>query len=1012
MNPTKEYRGKPFWAWNGKLEKEELLRQIHVMKEMGFGGFFMHSRTGLKTEYLGEEWFDLIRACTEEAEKLEMEPWIYDEDRWPSGCAGGIATKNEKFRRKYLTLYLSKEPFEAENSAALFVGTIEEELFLTDYRRISAEEAPFVVLKEKEYFLTFAWRTMGEQSVFNGTADLDRLNEAATREFIRVTHEKYREKCGEQFLEICGVFTDEPTYGPIFSDFGDPGKEQRWSVPWTFDLFERFEETYGYDLTEKLPELFLIMKDKPVSKIKWEYVELLEKLFIDRFLKPVQEWAHENHMLTTGHFVDENSLTSQTVPVGSMLRCYEYLDHPGIDCLTEHRFTPWTVKVLESAARQNGQKWKLSELYGATGWQMSFQDYKYVGDWQAVLGINARCPHLSWYTMEGEAKRDYPGTFLHQATWFSEYHALETYFARLGYLISLGEAECETMVLHPVESVWTQIHVDWVNTLDAKSSLVKRLEKKFVQLYEWLAETGIDFDYADEGILAERAQAGADSEGAYLQVGKSRYRRIVVSGCLTIRETTCRLLEEFQKRGGELIFIGKAPEYISCEESDRGKLLAKRSRQLSFKKAEILAYFQSFLSEVKISDEYAAKEIYLQKRCCENAKFVLLYNQNRKKALSDVKILVPEDLEIELWDCFSGKRYRLEKKKNEICLSFAPGQEYVLCLVKNADVLVEKEDSFRTVQKTEKLRKVTHYSLDEKNVFVLDIGSLWLENTLLAKEEEVLQMDKILRERLGIEHRSGEMVQPWAAKDPERVLGTIRLSYQFQIEKLPETPVYIALEPMKNENVWINGKREVLKPTDFFWIDRCFKVYEISSEILHEGQNVLEITADYVKTGGLEAVYLLGEFGVFSRKGKMVIGELPKKIRIGDLTKQGFPFYGGKITYYFDLPEHEKKEPLWVLVPEFGGSCLTLQNAGERQIIPWKWRSASWEHCGKELAITVVTFRRNTFGPLHQFPIRQPYTAPDSFQCMDKNRYSVFPIGLLKSPEIRIGKEKEDQSYE
>ena len=48
-NPTAEYRAKPFWSWNGKLEKKELLRQIEILKEMGFGGFFMHSRTGLET---------------------------------------------------------------------------------------------------------------------------------------------------------------------------------------------------------------------------------------------------------------------------------------------------------------------------------------------------------------------------------------------------------------------------------------------------------------------------------------------------------------------------------------------------------------------------------------------------------------------------------------------------------------------------------------------------------------------------------------------------------------------------------------------------------------------------------------------------------------------------------------------------------------------------------------------------------------------------------------------------
>ena len=53
----------PFWSWNDKLEKDKLIRQIREMKEDGYGGFFMHARSGLKTEYLGEEWFDCVRAA-------------------------------------------------------------------------------------------------------------------------------------------------------------------------------------------------------------------------------------------------------------------------------------------------------------------------------------------------------------------------------------------------------------------------------------------------------------------------------------------------------------------------------------------------------------------------------------------------------------------------------------------------------------------------------------------------------------------------------------------------------------------------------------------------------------------------------------------------------------------------------------------------------------------------------------------------------------------------------------
>ena len=80
-SPQSDYRGKPFWAWNGLLKEEELRRQIRVFKSMGFGGGFMHSRVGLATPYLSKEWFELIRACVDEASKNGMEMWLYDEDR-------------------------------------------------------------------------------------------------------------------------------------------------------------------------------------------------------------------------------------------------------------------------------------------------------------------------------------------------------------------------------------------------------------------------------------------------------------------------------------------------------------------------------------------------------------------------------------------------------------------------------------------------------------------------------------------------------------------------------------------------------------------------------------------------------------------------------------------------------------------------------------------------------------------------------------------------------------------
>ena len=101
-HPTAAYRAAPFWAWNCKLEKETLDRQMPVFQEMGMGGFHMHVRTGLDTPYLSDEFMERIRQCVDWAAAHDMRAYLYDEDRWPSGAAAGMVTEEERFRAQYL----------------------------------------------------------------------------------------------------------------------------------------------------------------------------------------------------------------------------------------------------------------------------------------------------------------------------------------------------------------------------------------------------------------------------------------------------------------------------------------------------------------------------------------------------------------------------------------------------------------------------------------------------------------------------------------------------------------------------------------------------------------------------------------------------------------------------------------------------------------------------------------------------------------------------------------------
>ena len=97
----KNYRPIPFWSWNDKLEIQELVSQIRWMKEQGFGGYFMHARSGLITEYLSDDWFDCINACIDEGDALGMQSWAYDENGWPSGFVGGKLLEEKENHDRY-----------------------------------------------------------------------------------------------------------------------------------------------------------------------------------------------------------------------------------------------------------------------------------------------------------------------------------------------------------------------------------------------------------------------------------------------------------------------------------------------------------------------------------------------------------------------------------------------------------------------------------------------------------------------------------------------------------------------------------------------------------------------------------------------------------------------------------------------------------------------------------------------------------------------------------------------
>ena len=104
-NIPMKYKPIPFWSWNEKLEVGETRRQIREMYGVGIGGFFMHARGGLQTEYMGDEWFENVEAAIGEAKENGMYAWAYDENGWPSGFGNGMVNGlGVEYQQKYLRI--------------------------------------------------------------------------------------------------------------------------------------------------------------------------------------------------------------------------------------------------------------------------------------------------------------------------------------------------------------------------------------------------------------------------------------------------------------------------------------------------------------------------------------------------------------------------------------------------------------------------------------------------------------------------------------------------------------------------------------------------------------------------------------------------------------------------------------------------------------------------------------------------------------------------------------------
>jgi len=1029
-NPGSEYRGAPFWSWNCKLDKDILLEEIGHMKSMGMGGFHIHSRTGLATDFLGEEYISLYKNCHERATQENMLTWLYDEDRWPSGYGGGMVTQDERYRIRYLVFTPFKKNGRVKDSytyntrvAATSHGCGDllakyrislEDGYLKEYERLKPDES---TLPDENIWYAYL-EIAPDNPWYNNQAYVNTLDENAIKKFIACIYEKFKTMLGSEFGKtVPAIFTDEPqmAYKNTLS-FAEEKKDV--SIPYTEECEGNFKSAYGVSLLDHLPELFWELGQNKKSRIRYYYHDLLCEMFTRATPDVIGNWCGQNRIYFTGHMMNESSLDLQTVSMGEAMRCYRSMHIPGIDMLCDKREFN-TAKQAQSVARQYGREGVLSELYGVTNWDFDFRGHKLQGDWQAALGITVRVHHLNHVSLSGEAKRDYPASIGYQSPWYLKYSCIEDHFARLNTALTRGAPIVKLGVIHPIESYWLHFGPN-----DQTIEFREQMETNFKNVTQWLLTGLMDFDFISESLLPSQ-KTGTASGG--FKVGNMTYDAVLVPGCETIRQTTLDSLKAFKAQGGLVVFAGKLPLYVDAALSDEAHEFAKECTIVGMEKFEILEALKRCRTlDIQVLGSDAdgpypkpgarTDNLFYQLRQDGDCKWLFICNAFRPPnpdvpVSLHTRITIPGEYEVTLYDTLTGeiRPYAEPQYNNDstilehtfeyhdsLLLQLAPKQSGKV--KPNININIGKSSQ---AENTLKLQNSIPVTLSEPNALLLDMAEYRLDSEHWWPREEILRIDNIIRARLGYPLRTADMAQPWAQSELRDEKHVLSLRFKIYADT-PADNVELGLENLQNTKVYFNGKQLQTIGCGYF-VDHC--IQKIRLGYVPAGENELIIAIDYNSRTDVEYCYVLGDFGV------KVDGDMARLtspvccLSFGDWTRQGLPFYGGNVTY--NLETELKPGMLNIRCPMFRAPLLSVsldgKDAGNIFISPYQLTVPIDKPGLHRIGLTAYGSRINLLGALHNCDCSTVYFGPDAWRSENDRwtyNYMFKEAGILIPPKI------------
>jgi hypothetical protein len=685
-----------FWLHGDRRETEEVIRrEIAKMDEGGCGGFVIESRP--HNDYLGERWWDDLEICLNEAEKRNIDVWIFDEEYYPSGIAGGqVLTENPDYRMQVLV----KQSFHwnTDHPEMIFDEQISEwddVLKIACYPNqpgestlnrgsavtlLSIEELQVWQKQNKQNHSQQSWQIIiiGLKKSWSGRMVekmVDYLCPEITDCFINLTYEATKKRFGSYFGKtLKGFFGDETSF-ENFASYDVLFGEDVPCMPWTRVLLEDFAAEKGYNLIDYVEALWFDIGEI-TNNVRFDFMDRMTQLFSQNFFKRIQTWCHDNGVQFIGHVIEDNEAhMHHGYGPGHFFRTTKHFDMGGYDIVLrqvdreqnkipyednypqfswDSDFFQFTLGKLAQSAAHLELKTDLvmCENFGAYGWDLGLRDMKWLTDWQTARGTNWYVPHAFSPLFPDP---DCPPHFFAAGAnpQWKFFRKWANYANRSCMMLQKAVHVSSVAVLYPAESHWSGDQ----DQLD--------------QVCKCLMENQVDFDILSFDLLAQVEKCVLE-QGRF-KVGKEEFTTIILPGIETLPLASMKRLKEFVKSGGKLIAVEKM---VSKECSGKHKMVKEIMGQIEGKviKTTLSGLSSKFADwrnrSIKVTPKFSDLRFCHYRK--DDIEIFFLNNESSDKSFKGAVKFTVDGIP-ELWEPMNGKImkvpvYRHDNGKTEVSI--------------------------------------------------------------------------------------------------------------------------------------------------------------------------------------------------------------------------------------------------------------------------------------------------------------------------------------------------------